>query len=191
MKSNVDKNKVIGFDMDGVILDHTKTKLLVAKKFNLNIKKEQTPSDIIRDCMPHTTYLKFQVALNDNPKFKYLSPTMPGVKAMLAQIVRSKLPYFLISRRKKPVSAIKILKYNGLWPKYFNKQNTFFVLTPEDKNTKAVELGVTHYFDDETRVLDKLVDVKNKFLFDHIGVFKNSGYARVKSWKELSKLIEI
>ena len=61
--------------------------------------------------------------------------------------------------------------------------------TPEDKNTKAVELGVTHYFDDEPRVLEKLVDVKNKFLFDPIDALKNSGYARVKSWKEIARLI--
>ena len=189
MKKGQDSKKIIGFDMDGVILDHTETKLLLAKKFGLKITEKETPSEIIRNLMPRPVYLKFQIALNDNPKFKYLAPPMPGVKTILARIIKSGVPYFLISRRKKAVSAIKILKHHGLWPKYFNKNNAFFVKTPEDKNIKAVELGVTHYFDDEPRVLEKLVDVKYKLLFDSVDVFKNSGYARVKSWKEVAKLI--
>lgn len=180
--------KIIGFDMDGVIIDHTSTKLLLVKRFDLNIKKEETPSSIIRKLMPYPTYRKFQIALYDDPKFKYLSLLMPRVKTVLTQMTKSGLPYFLISRRKKPAGAVKILKYHGLWPGYFNKENTFFILALEDKNIKAAKLGITHYFDDEIRVLDKLVNVKNKFLFDHLGVFKNSGYARVKSWKEIAKL---
>ncbi len=175
--------------MDGVILDPTSTKLMLAKKFGLNITEKETPSEIIKNLMPLPIYRKFQIDLNDNPKFKYLSPPMLGVETMLARIVRSGLPYFLVSRRKKPVSAIKILKHHGLWPKYFNKNNAFFVKTPEDKNIKALELGITHYFDDEQKVLEKLVIVKNRFLFDHLDVFKNSGYTRVKSWKELARLI--
>ncbi|HEY4474984.1 MAG TPA: hypothetical protein VJC06_03615 [Candidatus Paceibacterota bacterium] len=135
------------------------------------------------------TYRKFQIDLNDNPKFKYLAPPMSGVKTILTKIVRSGTPYFLVSRRKKAASAIKILKYHGLWPKYFNKNNAFFVKTPEDKNIKASELRITHYFDDESMVLDKLISVKNKFLFDPLDVFKNPPYRRIKSWKELAKLI--
>ncbi len=175
--------------MDGVVLDHTENKLLLAKKFNLNIKKEETPSDLIKNLMPLPVYRKFQIDLNDNPKFSYLCVPMPGFKPVLEKIIESKTPYFLVSRRKKPIMAVKILKHHGLWPKYFNKENSFFVLTPEDKNTKAKELGITHYFDDQETILNKLVDVKNKFLFDSIDVFKNSPYRRIKSWKEIAKLI--
>ncbi len=189
MKHNIDNYKIIGFDMDGVILDHTEIKLLLAKKLNVNIKKKETPSDIIKGLMAPETYAKFQVKLNDDPKFRYLCVPMPGAKQVLERMVKSKTPYFLVSRRKKIRRAVKILKHHGLWPKYFNKKNAFFVLTPEDKNTKAKELGITHYVDDQQTVLDKLIDVKNKFLFDHLGVFKNSGYARVKSWKEVARLL--
>jgi len=188
MKQQVDK-KVIGFDMDGVILDHTETKLLLAKKFKLQIKRAQTPSDMIKPLIPQAIYSKFKFNLNDDPKFRHLSLLMPGAKEVLEKIIRSGMPYFLVSRRKKPLIAIKILKYHGLWPKYFNKKNTFFVITPEDKNAKAKELGITHYFDDQQTVLDKLISVKSKFLFDALDVFKNSGYARVRSWKEVAKLI--
>jgi len=89
----------------------------------------------------------------------------------------------------KAIGATNILKRHGLWPKYFNKTNAFFVLTPKDKDTKSKELGITHYFDDQHTILSELASVKNKFLFDNLDVFKNSGYARVKSWKEIAKLI--
>lgn len=189
MKYNIDKHKVIGFDMDGVVLDHTENKLLLARKLNLNIKIEETPSDIIKGLMSPQTYSRFQVYLNDDLRFRYLCNTMPGVKQELEKLIKSQVPYFLVSRRKKPLIAIKILRHHGLWPKYFNKDNAFFVSTPEDKNVKAKNLGITHYFDDQCTVLEKLVAVKNKFLFDNLGVFKNSGYARVKSWKEIAKLL--
>lgn len=181
--------KIIGFDMDGVLIDHTETKLLLAKRFRLQIKRIETPSDLIKPLIPQSIYLKFQFDLNDNPRFRHMSLLMPGAKEMLGKIIRSEVPYFLISRRKKPSIAIKILEYHDLWPKYFNKKNTFFVLTPEHKNIKAKELGITHYFDDQCSVLEKLIDVKNRFLFDHLDVFKNPLYQRIKSWKEIAKLI--
>lgn len=146
------------------------------------MKKLQASSKIIG-------YEKFQYHLNDDPKFMFLCSPMPGVKTILAKMIKSKTPYFLVSRRKNPLFAAKILKHHGLWPKYFNKTNAFFVLTPEDKNVKAKELRITHYFDDQQTILDKLVSVENKFLFDSVDVFKNSGYARVRSWKEIAKLI--
>jgi FMN phosphatase YigB (HAD superfamily) len=189
MKKRQENKTVVVFDMDGVVLDHTENKLLLARKFSLNIKKEETPSDLIKHRMPLPTYRKFQVDLNDNPEFSYLCTPMPGVKKVLAQLTKKGLPYFLVSRRKKPGMAVKILKHHGLWPRYFNKTNAFFVLTPEDKNVKAKELGITHYFDDQQTILDKLMDVENKFLFDCVDVFKNSPYRRIKSWKEIAKLI--
>ncbi len=175
--------------MDGVVLDHTENKIFLAKKFNVNLKREETPSDIIKGLMSPKTYSKFQVKLNDDPKFRYLCSPMPGAKQVLEKIIKLKIPYFLVSRRKKSRRAVKILKHHGLWPKYFNKTNAFFVLTPEDKNIKAKELGITHYFDDQQTILDKLVDVKHKFLFDHLDVFKNPLHKRIKSWREVRRLI--
>lgn len=189
MKHKIDRPKIIGFDMDGVILDHTQNKLLLAKKLKLNIKKKETPTDIIKALIPSSDYPKYQFDLYDNPKFKYSCSLMNGTKQVLEKLIKNKTPYFLVSRRKKPIGATKILKHHGLWPKYFNKTNTFFVLTPKDKNTKSKELGITHYFDDQHTILNELVSVKNKFLFDNLDVFKNSPMRRVKSWKEISKLI--
>jgi len=188
-KPQVD-NKIIGFDMDGVILDHADRKISLAKDFGFKIKKYQTPSEIIKNLItPLATYREFQRILYDAPETALHSPLMPGVKSVLVKIKSSNIPYYLISRRKKESTAIALLTKHGLWPKYFNKKNTFFVLEPEDKEIKAKALGITHYFDDEQKVLGVLHSVPNKILFDSLGVFKNSGYARVKSWKEIARLI--
>ncbi len=199
-KPQVD-NMVIGFDMDGVIIDHAERKVLLAKNFGFKIAKKKTPSEIIKDLItPLATYRKFQRVLYDAPETALHSPLMPGVKSVLAKIKSSNIPYYLISRRKKEETAIALLAKHGLWPKYFNKKNTFFVLEPEDKEIKSKALGITHYIDDEQKVLEVLHSVPNKILFDPLGVFKNpspfgkvrdknSGYARVKSWKEISKFI--
>lgn len=181
--------KVIGFDMDGVILDPTQNKISSAKKLGVSITKKQTPSEIIRTIIPQKAYEKFKNYLYDDTTSLLRQRLMPGVKNVLNYVLKNHVPYFLISKQINHPMAVKILKHHGLWPKYFNKKNAFFVDGIEAKNTKAVQLGITHYFDDETQVLEKLVDVKNKFLFDHLDAFKNSGYARVKSWKEIAKLI--
>ena len=189
MKRQVDK-KIIGFDMDGVIVDHSGRKVVLAKNFGFKIKVKDTPSEIIKNLItPLTTYREFQRVLYDVPETALFSPLMLGVKSVLAKIKKSNIPYYLISRRKKKETAIALLTKHGLWPRYFNNENTFFVLEPKDKEVRAKALGITHYVDDEQNVLGVLHSVPNKILFDHLGVFKNPPYRRIKSWKELSKLI--
>ncbi len=180
----------IGFDLDGVIVDHTTQKIRLAAKQGFKLKPEQTPSDIIKQIIPPSFLHEIKRALYHDLKIAYLSPLMPGVKNNLAKIKRRKIPYFLISRRQDAKIAANLLKRRGLWPSYFNKNNSFFVLKPEDKNTKALELGITHYIDDELNVLERLADVENKFLFDKFNVFKDADYyARIQSWKELAKYL--
>lgn len=175
--------------MDGVVIDHALNKISVTKKFGFNIKKKDTPSDTMRDIIPELTWDKIQLILFDKASVALTPPLMPGVKNILKNLQQKEVPYFLISRRKKAPMAVRLLKVRGLWPKYFNDKNSFFVKTKEDKDDKSRELGITHYFDDQASVLEKLISVKNKFLFDNLNVFKNSPYQRVKSWKEISKLI--
>ncbi len=175
--------------MDGVILDHTQNKIRSAKKLGILVTKKQTPSEIIRTIVPQAVYGEFKSYLYDDPTSSMKQRLMPGVKNVLNYIVKIGTPYFLISKQKNHQMAVKILKHHGLWPKYFNNKNAFFVNGPEAKDTKATELGITHYFDDESLVLEKLISVKNKFLFDHLDVFKNSPYRRIKSWKEVARLL--
>lgn len=184
----MEKGKIrIGFDLDGVVIDHTKTKLYLATKLGWELKPQQTPSEVIKKIIPPAPLKKLRRSLYDDPKIAFRSSLMPDVKTTLAKIREMKVPYVLISRRQQPTTAITLLELRGLWPKFFNMRNTFFVQEDKDKNMKAVELGVTHYVDDKVEVLETLVDIKNKFLFDKFGVFKGvDSYIRVKSWPELT-----
>lgn len=182
----VDNKKFIGLDLDGVIINHAPVKIKLAKKFGFNLKPEETPSEVMSRIMGEPIWGKLQEILYYDPKFFKAAPLMTGVKSGLLKLRKSGLSFVLISRRQKSKSAIETLKHYGLWPNFFNENNVFFVIDPEDKNIKAREIGVTHYADDELHVLEKLIDVKKRFLFDNLGAFENTrGYTRVKSWKEL------
>ena len=194
-RSQLDKNKkpfVVGFDLDGVIIDHTKNKLKLAKAEGWTLNVKQTPGDIFKTVIPQATLVSIQQKLYDLPAVALAAPLMPGALRVLDKIKKTKVPYCLISRRKIPEWATLLLKTHGLWPKYFHKQNTFFVKEPEDKNKQALKLGVTHYIDDDVSVLEKLVDVRNKILFDKHGAFKSTPwFTRVVSWQSLGKILKL
>lgn len=177
--------------MDGVIIDHSANKIAVAKKFGFKLTKKETPSDSLKlsGIIPKSVWDKIQVILFDHPEIALKPRLMPGVVTVLKELKDKNIPYFLISRRKKRRMALELLKSKSLWPKYFNDKNTFFVQSPEEKNEKSAKLKVTHYFDDQPSVLEKLSSVKNRYLFDNLNVAENSAYNRVKSWKEISELI--
>lgn len=183
-------NKIkIGFDLDGVILDHSGTKVRLAKNLGFNLKKEQTPTEIIKKILPDDVYKKVKNIMYGDLRLLKASKLNEGIKPLLNKLQKTHIKFFLISRQWYPEIGLAILKYHKLYPKYFNTKNTFFVKEIEDKNTKAKALGLTHYIDDEQRVLNSLLDVENKFLFDKLNVFKDSKYKRIKSWAQFSKII--
>ena len=176
---------IIGLDLDGVIIDHTGNKIALAQKFGLELLPRETVSDVISEKMTSTDYEHFQTILYDDPNVAYAAHVMPGVLQGLARI-KEKHPYFLISRRKSNVTALAFMKMNGLWPHYFNERNVFFVEKKNDKDKKAVELGVNIYMDDQPTVLAELRSVRNRYLFDHLNAYGDAGYPfeRVSSWSE-------
>ncbi len=180
----------IGFDMDGVLIDHAGAKMLIADTFGITLAPEQTPSDIMRRVIPRDIWREIQQLLYDSEQYALRPPVMQGARPALQEITEKEIPFFLISRRKNPAVAVALLEKRGLWPLFFNEKNAFFVDAPEDKNVKALELGITHYLDDELRVLEVLADVENKFLFDKYGAFPDAeSYSKIRSWKEfLEKL---
>lgn len=176
---------VLGFDMDGVLIDHTDSKILIAGKFGIDLRPEQTPSDVMRETVPAEINRQIQHMLYDDKDYAFRPPIMPGAKTALEEITGKEFPIFLISRRKNPAVAIELLKERGLWPVFFHEKNTFFVDEPGDKNVRAAELDITHYLDDEIRVLEKLADVPNRYLFDKYGIYpENDLYSRIFSWQE-------
>ncbi len=187
-KLNVDKKTIVGFDMDGVILNNSEPKIEIARTFGFNIELHHTPSEILKKMLPQIVYEKLQQILYDNPEVALSVPLMRGIRGVLADLKKRKIPCYLISRRKIPEVAIKILHQYALWPKYFNEGNSFFVDEPKDKNTRAAKLGVTHYIDDELKVINVLSKVPNKFLFDQFDSFKkDASYTKIKYWLEFKQ----
>ncbi len=178
--------KIIGFDLDGVIVNHAPLRIEFAKSRGWELTPHQTSSEIIEHILPPSILDELKYTLYSDPVMALSAPLMPGARESLAALTSCDAPLFLISIRKSDTTAIQLLEKHGLWPRCFSPKNAFFVAKPEDKDVKAKELGITHYVDDEIRVLNALVSVKNKFLFDPIASFAEyAGYARVTSWDEL------
>ncbi len=175
----------IGLDMDGVIIDHTLPKIRLAEKYGIMIAPEQTPSEIMKTLLPAEAWKELQHTLYSDPAVAFASPIMRGARPALRELVNKKVPFALISRRKDPEIAKTLLKRSGLWDAFFTEKNTFFVASPEEKNVRARELGVTHYLDDELKVLDALAQVPNRYLFDKYEAFGGRNtYQAIKSWQE-------
>ena len=102
----------IGFDMDGVIIDHTVSKLKLAEKFGFKLKPEETHSEIIKTLIKDNLLREIQYTLYHDPDFYKSSPLMNGAKDGLKLIKKQNLPFVLISRRRDPKIAIKTLKFH-------------------------------------------------------------------------------
>ena len=172
--------------MDGVLIDHTGLKIKLAKDRGWDILPKESNSDILRAILPGAVLEELWYMLYHDPIISLASPLMKGVNEGLDGLLEAGISYYLVSRRRDPLLAQELLGLHGLWPKYFNEENSSFVGTREDKNVKAVELGITHYVDDEPAVLEKLIDIENRFLLDPHDSFKDENYyTRVNSWDEL------
>jgi hypothetical protein len=188
-------SNIVGLDLDGVIIDHTKNRLVLARRFGYRLKPQQTASDVFRRLLPIQIKRKIQKYLYDDPAFGLRPPLVRGALTGLRFLKKRRTPYFLVSRRKKPSLAIKLLKKRGLWPAYFDRRNAFFVETKQAKNHHAKRLRVSVYLDDQPSVLEELKAVKHKFLFDHRWAYNGfkGDYKKVYSWieflRELKKLL--
>ncbi len=181
--------KIIGFDLDGVIIDHTDIKKKLASEFGFNIALDQTHSNIIKKIIPKDELRKIQEMIYCK---QFSQPLLFGVLGVLKKLRENNIKFFLISRRRVGEArerAVEIMKNEGLWPEFFNEENVFFVESPERKNEVAKELGVTHYFDDEEDVLSVMENVPNRFLFDQFDNFSNSYFRRVRNWEEIEKIL--
>lgn len=180
-------DKAIGFDMDGVIVDNTANKILLAKKFGIDLKPEETVAARIHKVIPDNIMSQIRPLLYDDPEMALTALLVRGAKDGLLRVKESGRPYFLISRRGNPAMAIKLLEGHGIWPAIFNPENAFFVREPEEKNEHAVRLGIDRYVDDEPSVLEKLEDVPNRFLFDQFRQFGELSFShkKIHSWDEL------
>ena len=183
---------VVGFDLDGVIIDHTQNKMTIAARYGVSLCPEDTHSEKMIHLFPPAVYREIQEQMYDDTDEALSAPLMEGAYSGLAKLREMEIPYFLISRRKKPIHAIHLLERRELWGDYFSPENTFFVDKPEAKDVVARQLGVTHFIDDESRVLAAMPSVAERILFDARELFtETDAYRHVKNWSELAFLLGI
>jgi phosphoglycolate phosphatase-like HAD superfamily hydrolase len=175
----------IGFDLDGVLIDHSKVKVDLAAQIGVAVPPMRTNAAFFADYFQKPAYRELQDRLYSDPIISLRAPLMAGALGTLDGLQEAGVRFTLVSRRREPIWAKRVLKHHGLWPTYFAEANTFFVLKPEEKNQVALRVGITHYIDDEVRILKHLLDVPNHFLMDPYSVFPPSDeYTTVRSHRE-------
>ena len=161
---------VIGLDLDGVIIDHSHAKHSLAVLHGRAILPHETPSEIMRTLFDAPVWERIQTLLYENPAIATAPPLMRGVREGIEAIHTRGIPYYLISRRRSSgngrVRAQELLKKRGLWGAHFSENNVFFVDRVEDKEITAQHLGITHFVDDELKVLRAMSRTPIRFLFD-------------------------
>lgn len=187
-----DDKLVVGFDLDGVIIDHTQNKIRVAARYGVHLTPEETHSELMWKSVPKDIEEEIRNQIYDDTDEALSAPLMEGAFDALARLAELGVPYFLISRRKKPLHAVHLLERRGLWGHFFTPENAYFVGDPAAKNEVAERLGVTHYIDDETRVLKVMNAVPTKILFDRQDLFPlERTFDRARDWFELGAMLGI
>lgn len=143
-KENVKVKGKIGFDLDGVLVDHGKNKKRIAKDLGLSANDTQV-KDLIYG----------KISLN--------ADVMRGAKRAIAELSKN-FDLFIISRRQprsRPYGRKWLKKYFCFPPK-----NIFFVDKDEDKFGVLKKLGIDFFIDDKKSVLKMIKQPVKKFLFE-------------------------
>ena len=180
----------MGFDMDGVIINHVPNKIALAERYDVHLGPEEVHSEVLPGKLTPADYRALQDELYSDSELALSAPLMTGAFAVLREMKIRNVPFVLISRRREPMIATELLRRRDLWGDIFTEQNSFFVGTPEEKNVASVREGVTHFFDDERKVLRAIPDVGHRFLFDSCHQFKDeTEFERIFDWQMLRGVI--
>lgn len=175
---------IIGLDFDGVIIDHTASKIKAGAALGISLAAHDTPSDILKQKLDPETLKKLQHIIYDDPAYALSAPFVKGALEGLTALAASRKPYYLISRQQDPSIAVESIKAHGLWGNYFTERNIFFVKESVGKEERAAALGIDVYLDDQPSVLREL-SVAHKFLLDPLRAYpKSPSYRTVASWPE-------
>ena len=192
MEESNEDTMIVGFDLDGVIFDHTQNKIRIASRYGYELTPEDTHAEIMGALFPPEIYREIKSALYDEADGNNAAPLMSGAFAGLATLKEKGIPYFLVSLQKNPMHAMHLIELHGLWGEYFTPENTYFVKNANEKHRTANALCVSHFIDDEPNILEVMTTIDNRVLFDTRELFpEKNEYKRVKDWSELGKVLGI
>src|SRR3989344_4347568 len=185
-----DDEVIVGFDLDGVIIDHTQNKLKISSRYGIHLLPAETHAEHMGEHFTPELYREIKSQLYDSTDVALGAPLMEGAFATLAKLREQGIPYYLVSLQKNPMTASHLLEERGLWGNYFTPENTLFARNADEKHALAAQIGVTHFIDDEPNILDVMISIPNRILFDARGLFpEKTDYCHVESWSELAETL--
>lgn len=175
---------VVGFDLDGVIIDHTENKIKKAKELGYDIKPEETSSQKLKSLISPGDYRAIQKFIYGKGTFS-ASP-MQGALEILNDL-RKNYSLVIISRRmpeSRDIALDWLREHDFL--KLF-KNHIYFVDSDNEKDDVAKKLKIAAYVDDKLKVLRLLESVPNKILFDPLNCFfiEDESIKKIKNWQSL------
>ncbi|KKU20563.1 MAG: hypothetical protein UX33_C0045G0001, partial [Candidatus Azambacteria bacterium GW2011_GWC1_46_13] len=66
--TKINNERIIGFDMDGVLVDHTAMRLKLAAEHGWKLAPEQTPAEIFNAIIPEPVLENLKHALYSDPE---------------------------------------------------------------------------------------------------------------------------
>lgn len=187
------KKLAIGFDLDGVIIDHTSNKLAAARELGYALSARDTASGVLKSKMRQADYRALQRRIYGPASID--AAVMEGARKTIAELAGSH-DLYIISRRNAADGGDALgqawLQKNEFL-RSIPKANVFFV--PHDivgaKNAVAERLGIAVYMDDQQKILDELSSVPHRLLFDpHDTESVDAPFRKIKTWQEFSATIE-
>lgn len=187
---SADKKIVVGFDLDGVIVDHAENKITMAMNHGIILTPPETHSEVMRHLVPKSVYEDIQEHIYGEAPDALSAPLVSGAREALLEIKNAGVSFVLISRRRRPQAAFRLLEEHGLLETVFSESNVHLVSQKAEKDDVARALGVTHYFDDEEGVLALMPSVPNRYLFDVYGQFSQSAeFTRARDWSDVLSIV--
>lgn len=174
----------IGLDLDGVIIDHTANLIRLSREFGFSIQPNQTPGHRLRKIVGEDNYLKIRQILY-GPTTKSSVP-MTGALDCLRKLKMDN-SVFIISARFKKNQPVAWDWINHYLSNIFDKQKIIFIEQEKYKNSICQKLKIDIYLDDKIEVLENLLSVPKRCLFDKYNIrndFDLVNIRPVSSWQD-------
>jgi len=181
----------IGFDLDGVIIDHTKNKIKKAKELGYVVRVEETPSEKLKKLISLRDYRIIQKFIYGRGTFT-AKPMKGALKAI--KLLSKDYHIVIISRRDENSQKIALKWLNNYgFLNYIGKNDIYFVGKDSDKNVIAKRLKICAYIDDKLGVLELLKSVPNRILFDPYNCFKikNKKIKKIENWQSILPVLSL
>jgi len=175
------KNKIIGFDFDGVIVNPIPAKIYLAKKLGFSILPKQTHSCILQKIIGKSGYQKIAYKLYREATLKFKA--CKGVKKLIRRLKKNGHSLIIISARgiEERLFAQEWLEKRNLMS-FFDK--AIFCLKSK-KPAIIKKYKPDFYIDDDPRILNLCPKNIKKFLYNSYNINKKQeNFTIIKDFKD-------